>query len=458
MAIALRGAGTYTESGSVSSTSVPYPATVAAGDLVVLLGSVKNAALVPTQTGFTTQASLSNTGSTVLPDLYVGTMYAVGTEGGTNFTAAHATGVNASAWQILVFSGVDPTTAMDVTPATMDVTAASTTTSTTGVTVATANAALVYCAAQNSTANTSTPPSGFTETGDRVSGTACFTVAYKLAQATGATGSIGNTWSGSARSVGALLTLRPASSTTSIPVTDAGSGADAVTVAASIPVADAGSGADSVAVAASIPVTDAGSASDGVTVSANIPLTDTGTATDVLTVKVTLALTDTGSGTDSLTVAAKVAMSDAGGGTDAFTAGSAVLLVDAGTATDPLAITAVVPLTDAGTATDTLTAGITVALADIGAVDDELTVTAVVHLADTGSGVDTLTVQVAVGLADTGVSVDGVTVTKRTLRDITVRPGPTASRYGNNSPTAVDGHTVAAGPAASAYTSGPIAT
>jgi hypothetical protein len=132
--------------------------------------------------------------------------FAAGTETGT-LAVTHTTGV--SAWQILGFSGVDNTTPVDAGPSTVDVTASAMVI--TGITVATDQAALVVAGSKNISTVTATPPAGFTETGDRVTGTASIEIAYKLGQGTGATGDQTITWSsGSQVEVGLLFALKPA--------------------------------------------------------------------------------------------------------------------------------------------------------------------------------------------------------------------------------------------------------
>ena len=60
------------------------------------------------------------------------------------------------------------------------------------------------------TTGTVTPPTGFTESGDRSTGTRPLATAYKLGQSAGATGSVVVTYSGSGNTIAAMLVLRPA--------------------------------------------------------------------------------------------------------------------------------------------------------------------------------------------------------------------------------------------------------
>jgi hypothetical protein len=210
VAIGTPTVGTYTARTAETSTAVPYPATVNANDLLVMCASVNSASLVTLPAGWTSRVSFSNTGNTLAPDIFIATKTAAGTEGGTTVSVTHPNVV--SAWQILAFSGVDLTTPMDATPATKDQTTTANNT-TMSLTVVTTNAALVFAAAGNSTTATSSPPTvpgTFTEDGDTGAGGRAFTVCHLLNVASGATGSVANTWTVSLKSCGGLLALRPA--------------------------------------------------------------------------------------------------------------------------------------------------------------------------------------------------------------------------------------------------------
>lgn len=175
--------------------------------------------------------------------------------------------------------------------------------------------------------------------------------------------------------VSSVARLGPAgTSGTVVPLTDSGSGTDALTVAAVVPLTDDGAGGDTVAVAAKVPLTDTAAATDALSVAVPVALTDTATGSDALTVTVRAPLTDSASGADALTVAARVPVSDSGSGVDTFgiasvpvsltdsAAGSDSLAVavatpaiDSGSGSDALAVTARAPLTDSATATDVFT-------------------------------------------------------------------------------------------------------
>ena len=79
-----------------------------------------------------------------------------------------------------------------------------------------------------------------------------------------------------------LLALRSLWERSSIPLTDAGAGNDAISIVASIPLTDSSTGSDAISIAASIPLTDAGAGSDALAVTAAISLTDSGVGSDVM--------------------------------------------------------------------------------------------------------------------------------------------------------------------------------
>lgn len=265
MAIGTPNVGTYTEATAATSTSVPFPATVNAGDLLVLVGSAKSLNLVTVPSGWTSQVSFSNTGNTAAPDLLIATAFAAGTEGGTSLTVTHPN--VASSWQILGFSGVDPTTPIDIAPATVDQSTSASSTPIASQSVVTGGATIVYAAAANSGVVNASPPTGYTETGDRVSGTSALEVAYIQSVAAGATGTIANTWTTSQKNVGAVVVLRPAVAPT---------GAAAATWTATVSATGSVSGA-SPAAGASASFAVSASAAGVVGVSATASLTVTST-------------------------------------------------------------------------------------------------------------------------------------------------------------------------------------
>lgn len=208
MAIGTPNVGTYTERSAETSTNVPYPTTVNAGDMLYMLAAINSTSTtaITLPTGWT-QLDQHVTAGGVGPDVFVARMVAAGTEGGTTVAVAHVS--QPSNWQIVGFSGVDTTTPEDVAVSSQATNSASLTQTIPGVTTVTAGTTLLYVAALNSTTGNATPATGFTETGDRVSGSRAMEVAYQQGVSAGATGNVVITWTVSAKSVGVLVAIRP---------------------------------------------------------------------------------------------------------------------------------------------------------------------------------------------------------------------------------------------------------
>jgi hypothetical protein len=308
--IALAGTGTFTERTAETSTAVPFPASVASGHVAVLKGSVFNLNQVTSLGGaWTDVAQFSATGNTATPDIYVALKVTDGTEGGTSVTVTHNN--NVSAWQILVYSGVDTANPQDVAATAWDSTGDPVFPA---QTIVTSGAAQDYSATNATTTNTATPPSGFTETGDLSSGTRPFTSGYKLGLATGSSGTVTVDFSGTGRSIGVLLALRPAVTATNAP-------AENTTATGS-----AGAATASVAPNAETS-TAAGVAQDAATSVASTPSTGaaTGTAHDAAVAVAVEGLADIATGVGTAYDAAIT------------TTASADIAVAVGTALDPAA-------------------------------------------------------------------------------------------------------------------------
>jgi len=204
----LVGAGTQFEgSGSGGTFAVPYPASgIVNGDVALMYWSQNSATVPADQTGWTTVQKGSATGNTLTPNLYVGVRVCDGTENGTSFTAAGSN--TATLAQISVFRNIDVTTLVEAS--TLNGTVTATTCTLTGVTTSAAPGLLFYAAAQASTTATATPPSvpaAFTELLDRTSGVRSANAGYLIWSGSGATGDPVVTWTTSARTFGALLSL-----------------------------------------------------------------------------------------------------------------------------------------------------------------------------------------------------------------------------------------------------------
>ncbi len=191
---------------------------------------------------------------------------------------------------------------------------------------------------------------------------------YKIVSAE-ATYSTGTTLANSNGWDGCIATFFAAAST-SINVSDSGSGSDAVAVTANVPTTDSGSGSDTVAVTAKMTQTDSGSGSDMISaLQANVPVSDAGLGSDVLTsVNVQVPISDVGLGSDALSsLQAQIPVADAGLGSDALSSLKAQIPVsDAVLGTDTTSLQAQVPLADSGLGTDNLVLGSPVNLSDSG--------------------------------------------------------------------------------------------
>src|SRR6266568_4636022 len=118
MAIGAPNVGTATTFTAATTSAVPYPASVNAGDLLTLgIGLSSAGTSCTTPTGWTLVDSQGGTGGTLLPTLFVFRKYADGTETGT-LTVTHGNIANEA--QILGWPGVDQVTALDVADSKVD--------------------------------------------------------------------------------------------------------------------------------------------------------------------------------------------------------------------------------------------------------------------------------------------------------------------------------------------------
>lgn len=242
MAIGTPVVGALNEQTSAgTTTAVAFPATVAANSVAYLFLTTGAAGLTTNPAGWTQLANLSGTGGTANPSNYVGRKVCTGTEGGTSVTVTHANAVNTGVI-VVVPSGVNTTTPEDVTTVTQDNTSASTAVANAGATVVTAGSLGLYFTGNNTAANTSTATTGFTNLATRVAGQRAFEVSYKNTLATGATGALSDTYSGSGKSVTIFVVARAAvaatfSSATSTSFTQSSAGTFTVTTTGSSPTA-----------------------------------------------------------------------------------------------------------------------------------------------------------------------------------------------------------------------------
>jgi hypothetical protein len=203
VAVSFLAAGAQTENATALTTlALPYPAG--------MTSAVTNLPTLPA--GWTQVFRNSANAGAGTPSMMVAIKQATGSESGSlNVTYSSSTAIG----QIQAFNGVDLTTPQDVAASVIDTGVASASSIVPAMTLTKGGTGLVYFGAQNSTANTATPPStpsAFTETADRTGGGArSGTMGYLIRGSSGTTGTMTITWSGSARNMAVVLALRPAS-------------------------------------------------------------------------------------------------------------------------------------------------------------------------------------------------------------------------------------------------------
>jgi hypothetical protein len=221
VAIGTPTVGTTDEQTAASAASAPgYPNGGApiAKDLLVGVGvtGLSSTSTFSDPVGWTQDAQVSNTGSTLAPGVYGSHRIAVGTESGTR-SWTHGNVVTSMA--IIGIPGADPANPFDPNvnggvPLPIDISSATSAITIPSVTVTTPGSLLLYVISGNATTNTATPPTGWTELVDRntgLTGNRNWQVAYKANVAAGATGaSSGGAWTGSQRATGLLYVIQPA--------------------------------------------------------------------------------------------------------------------------------------------------------------------------------------------------------------------------------------------------------
>lgn len=206
-AITTPAIGTAVEdSPTTTVSSVPYPATDA-GDAMVLCVAINSVDAVSVDTdgallagGWRKVDQRSYNGSTQSPGHAVWVKTATGSETG-NLSVAHS--ALAASMQILAFPNAD---ADLITVVDFEDLSGTTATPTLQGTVDATGSALVILTSANSQTIDATPPTGFTETADRVAATRrSWEVAYKLGATAGDSGALVTTYSGSTRFTGVLI-------------------------------------------------------------------------------------------------------------------------------------------------------------------------------------------------------------------------------------------------------------
>lgn len=225
--------------------------------------------------------------------------------------------------------------------------------------------------------------------------------------------------------------LQEAVSVTPKSVSDAGSGADAISLIAKIPVADSGAGVDAIAdlinsftladagngtdlvsILAELSVLDAGAGADLVTALGKILATDAGSGADLISILAKLSVLDSGIGTDLIAVLGKFLVADAGSGTDLVTALNKILVADSGSGVDLVAVLGKILVSDSGIGADVITLLAKIPVADSGSGVDAASVKAYITITDSGAGVETVSIQIKVPVlvADSGAGTDLVNI------------------------------------------------
>jgi hypothetical protein len=163
-----------------------------------------------------------------------------------------------------------------------------------------------------------------------------------------------------------------------------------------------------------IDATDAGTFTDSAAAPAvALTATDTGTGANATTLATALTAADTGAGADTIVNSARTA-TDTGAGTDTSTLAAAVTATDTGTGVESAFTSRTA--TDTGTGADTATLAAALTAADTGTGVDAASVNqgGAVSATDTGSGADNATLAAALTASDTATGVDSASVATTT--------------------------------------------
>ena len=375
MAVAQRGSATTALAVGTGSAVVSKPTGVVAGDLLVAkCTSYDTAGQTVTSSGWTALGSVVPGGasSTSLHVLYkVAGSSEPATWTFTEGTAYYLT-VELTAW-----SGADTASAPTIgTFATGNSSSGAGAKTFSGVTMPAAGQLLALVSGYAAGWST---PSGFTAL---VSNFDSVNSTYGKSVASGSTGNVSVSTTGTTSYAGVLVGIVEVSGSTPVSSSDTGSGAEG-TPSIRLTGAESAAGTDAGSVAASMAGTETASGSESSSIATSS--TDAGTATDATTLTVAVGSSDTASGADAESV----------GGSSAPTSSDPATGTDAGT------VTASTPASDTATGTD---AGSVVAATTTGEV---------------AAGADGATVLVLVASLDVATAVDAGSV----ANDADIEPG-----------------------------------
>lgn len=203
------GAGTVLEKTDAStSVNLPIHASSVAGDRVIC-GWTLNAATLPgTQSGFTTVEEIGSTGDTLAPAAWLGRKTLTGTDITNGYVTLASVPSAVGSGCALTYRDFD--TVQDFTAVQLDKTATNSDFAFGAQTLAKPGVLVVYLCGQNTVqTGTFTPPSGFSEIGDRGGSGRNWTMGYRLFPWAGSSGAITPVSSQSTRGVGLLVGFRP---------------------------------------------------------------------------------------------------------------------------------------------------------------------------------------------------------------------------------------------------------
>lgn len=196
--------------GSSSTLVVNYPTLVRPDDLVVLIAGVQSATLVTSLGGsWTDDCRHSGTGDTLAPGLYVAHRQGTAALSGTTVTLTLPTGVAQRATTVAI-PAVDLATVLDTAAATTfkDQTTAQANNVVPAGTTTRGEALLLGAWMGNAAAHTWTQPTNWTEQIDG-DGTRPLEISYFTQTVAGSTGTMTGVDSGTAKSLGQVLVIRP---------------------------------------------------------------------------------------------------------------------------------------------------------------------------------------------------------------------------------------------------------
>lgn len=395
------------------------PAGIVAGDFllaVIQITQDDTAATAAGVTGFTTQVALTAASGTT-PRMAICYKIATGSEP-ASYTLTKTGGMasgNSAIVTLSAFRGVDQTTPFLVAPsvatpaAANPVTANSISPTLPGGTDGTA-LVCVFATHLSGTTGTGvwTTPSGMTTIADLRGNWECRAVDWQWLTASGATGAKSSTLTGTPQTQCRTysMALRSAITTTTVSSSDAGSGADASSVAASASLSDSGAGAEDLALTEARWTADSGSGADATALLRSSSVADSGSGAEALAVTAIeyKTSTDAGSGTDSFVPLVPVlkAASDTGTGVDTVSGQATAPVPDTGVGAEALGLARSSALTDSGSGTDPVTVLRASSVADAASGVEVLGLVRGSNVDDGGLGDETIEILRFSELADSG--------------------------------------------------------